>query len=92
MKNIAIIAATLTLTVSASLAEDRPKGPHTPEEVFKELDTNHDGKLSLAEFKANKGNVAYGDREFKNLDKNGDGYLSLEEFSAKHEKGEGKKK
>jgi hypothetical protein len=92
MKNIATIAATLTLVVSTSFAVDRPKGPRSPEEVFKELDTNHDGKLSPAEYKANKGNVAYGDREFKNLDKNNDGFLTLEEFSAKHEKGEGKKK
>ena len=49
---------------------------------FSELDTNHDGRLSFAEYK-----VGYPDateEEFKALDTNGDGVLSIDEYKAGH--------
>lgn len=60
---------------------------------FKELDTNHDGKLSIDEFEV-LGEYIVEDSfwddysfeeavisEFENLDLNGDGFLSLKEFT-----------
>ena len=64
-------------------AEDKPKP--SPEEVFKKLDTNADGKLSEDEFVGKKtGEKADKAKEqFKKKDKDGDGFLSLEEFMPK---------
>ena len=68
---------------------DKPKAD--PAEVFKKLDTNGDGKISLEEWKAGpmgKKDPAKAEEIFKKKDKDGDGSLTLEEFSA----GGGKKK
>ena len=64
------------------------------EALFKKLDSNNDGKLSLEEFRKIveynpklKEKPAAVDKRFTKLDKNGDGSLSLEEFrSAKAKK------
>ena len=62
---------------------DKPK--RDPAEMFKKLDTNGDGKISLDEFKAGplgQKDPAKAEEIFKKKDKDGDGFLSLEEFSA----------
>ena len=67
----------------AAGADAKPK--RDPAEVFKKLDTNGDGKVSLEEFKAGpagKKDPAKAEEIFKKKDKDGDGFLSLEEFSA----------
>jgi len=67
---------------------DKPK--RDPAEMFKKLDTNGDGKISLEEFKASpmgQKDAAKAEEFFNKKDKDGDKSLSLEEFSA-----EGKKK
>jgi hypothetical protein len=74
---------------TAPAAGDAGKPKHDPAEVFKKLDTNGDGKISLEEFLA--GPAGKKDQEkaketFKKKDKDGDGFLSLEEFSAHGEK------
>ncbi len=67
----------------AAGADAKPK--RDPAEVFKKLDTNGDGKVSLEEFKAGpagKKDPAKAEEIFKKKDKDGDGFLTLEEFSA----------
>jgi len=64
-------------------ADAKPK--RDPAEVFKKLDANGDGKVSLEEFKAGpagKKDPAKAEEIFKKKDKDGDGFLTLEEFSA----------
>ena len=51
---------------------------------FSDLDTNHDGRLSLAEYKAGFPDVTDVEEEFKALDSNHDGYLSIDEYKAGH--------
>lgn len=67
----------------AAGAEAKPK--RDPAEVFKKLDANGDGKVSLEEFKAGpagKKDPAKAEEIFKKKDKDNDGSLTLEEFSA----------
>jgi Ca2+-binding EF-hand superfamily protein len=52
--------------------------------MFKEADTNQDGKLSYDEFKAQHEKRM--DAMFKKLDTNGDGFVDQAERNAMHEK------
>jgi hypothetical protein len=68
---------------AAKPAGEKPK--RDPAEVFKKLDTNNDGKISLEEFKAGPAgqkDPAKAEEIFGKRDKDGDKSLSLEEFSA----------
>ncbi len=51
---------------------------------FSELDTDQDGRLSLAEYKAGFPDAPNVEEEFKTLDTNGDGWLSIDEYKAGH--------
>jgi Ca2+-binding EF-hand superfamily protein len=57
-------------------------------EHWKKLDTDGDGKVSLAEAKANAPRLA---EHFTQIDANGDGFITPEEMKAAHER-HGKKK
>jgi peptidoglycan hydrolase CwlO-like protein len=51
---------------------------------FSDLDTDHDGRLSLAEYKAGYPDATDAEQDFKSLDTNGDGWLSIDEYKAGH--------
>lgn len=90
MKKLITILAALAVSVSFATAADAEKkaeknaGKGNPEEMFKKLDTNNDGFLSLEEFKVGKKDPAKAEAAFKKHDLNGDGKISLEEFKTHH--------
>ena len=97
---VGLVTASLLLGVgvSPSFAAKKSKGTKGPDAVFKKMDTNGDGKVSFAEFKAfhekgkkgkgkgKKGKTKNLEKAFAKLDKNKDGLLSLDEFKAAHHK------
>lgn len=93
---LTVLAAFVAGAFALSTAEaQEKKKKRDPEAVFKRLDKNSDGKLSLEEFtsRARKEEAkARAEKRFKVLDKNSDGSVSLEEFKAgakkKKKKGE----
>ncbi len=106
MKTVIATISLLAVATTLSIAQDKPSGSTsggaggsggagqgkrpTPEEIFKKLDTNNDGVLSLDEFKASKRaqqDPAKAEANFKAMDKNGDGVLSLEEFKSHRPQG-----
>jgi Ca2+-binding EF-hand superfamily protein len=70
----------------AFAADDKPK--RDPEEVFKKLDKDGDGKVSLAEFVGKKTGekATTAETMFKAKDADSDGFLTLDEFKAKKKK------
>jgi hypothetical protein len=82
-------ATTAPAAPGAPAAGDAAKPKRDPAEVFKKLDANGDGKISLDEFLAGpmgKKDPEKAKEAFKKKDKDGDGFLTLEEFSAHGEK------
>src|SRR5579871_4052805 len=105
MKSITSILAVLALGTTLALADDKPAAPaapattapdakpgkpkQDPEEMFKKLDTNGDGKLTLDEWMASKRAQKDPDKakeQFQKKDKGNKGYLTLEEFVGKNGK------
>lgn len=98
MKIIICMFGALALAVSLSFAQDAPADPAqepgkkggpdkgrrpNPEALFKKLDTNADGSLTLDEFKAGplgKKDPAKAEAAFKKLDGDADGKVTLDEF------------
>ena len=80
MKKSILTLALLVLTFSSIYAQEsdnekeRRKGPPSIKQLFKDLDTNEDGKISLKEV---KGPLK---KDFKKIDLNEDGFLSKEEI------------
>ena len=83
----------MAVATSLICAEDAPKGPKGPkkpgkgrpdaEAIFKKLDADSSGSVSLAEFKAGpraKENPEKAEEIFKKIDKDANGELSLAEF------------
>ncbi len=83
MKKLLAIMLGVTLAFGGSAAYAAKKAkPTSPEDAFKKLDSNGDGKLSLSEFSASVKDATKAGDAFKKLDKNNDGFLDLEEFKA----------
>lgn len=96
MKTTITLLSALALATSLSFGQDQPDGPQkgprgpggpgqrpNPEEMFKKLDTNNDGTVSLDEFKASpigQKDAAKAEELFKKLDANADGGVTLEEL------------
>lgn len=77
-KVIGVLGLTLLMSATAFAQqrtnEERPKGPPSIKQIFKELDSNEDGKISLKEA---KGPLK---EDFKKIDTDENGFISKEEL------------
>ena len=78
MKMVHLLACAILACTSSAGAHARASKQELQPVDFNKLDTNHDGKLSLAEARADP--ELY--MAFDTLDVNHDGYLSIQEFQA----------
>ena len=77
--------------------DKKPHGPgdrphHSPEEIFKKLDTDNSGDISLDEFKKGpraQKDPAKAEEIYKKMNTSNDGKLTLEQFKAAHHEGPG---
>jgi Ca2+-binding EF-hand superfamily protein len=85
-------AITTVIGLGAARAQETKKPPErqrkSVEEIFKEKDTNKDGKLSKEEFLAGvpEARKAAAEKRFAAMDTNKDGYVTPEEMKAAREK------
>lgn len=95
MKHLIITLGALAFAGTLAIAEDKPPGPPpggpggrerpNPEDIFKKLDADGNGTVSLDEFKAGpraQRDPAHAEEIFKKMDKDSDGKLTLEEFKS----------
>ncbi len=73
MKINSLVLPAAFLAASAALA-----GEQSLDQMYTALDTDYDGRISVAEAAADKAVL----ERFKDADKDGDGYLSRNEFAA----------
>lgn len=88
LKKMAVIAAFLSVCGSCAFAQAQQSLPTQGEQapdprveqaidmMFREMDTDHDGKISKSEW------IFFQDKQFKRLDKNGDGFITKDEVMA----------
>lgn len=100
MKATITLLSAMAIAASLSFGEEKPAGPPrgrggpdtltgsqrpNPEKVFKKLDANSDGSLSLDEFKSGpkgKEHPEKAEEIFKKIDADSSGGVTLEEFKA----------
>ena len=82
MITIMMLFAFLASAGSAPADDPPKKKRQSLEDVYNKLDANHDGKVTLDEFRAFPGikNKEAAAKAFKAADANADGALSLDEF------------
>jgi Ca2+-binding EF-hand superfamily protein len=81
----ALLAVAVAFGTSGLMAApEKPKEKKSPEDQFKQMDKNGDGKVSLEEFlgKREGEKKAAAEKQFAAKDADKDGSLSLEEFKA----------
>lgn len=84
MKRLIALVLCMAFTSLATAADKKkPKEPPRTAALFKKLDTNKDGKLSLDEFTSNWDNPQRGGNVFGMLDKDSDALLNEKEYLAK---------
>ncbi|MCP5536201.1 MAG: hypothetical protein H7A51_08205 [Akkermansiaceae bacterium] len=88
---ISIGLCSLLFCSVASAAKEKGNKGAKPKKTFATVDTDKDGKISLAEFSVGAKDEAKAKKQFEKKDKNSDGFLSQEEFAA-NGKGKGKAK
>jgi Ca2+-binding EF-hand superfamily protein len=95
---VAVVAGCITAG-SALAADDTKKGTDkpkpTPEEVFKRLDKDGDGKVTLAEFTARAKDDQKKEsmeKRFKAMDKDSKGFLTIDDLKAPPKGGKKKEK
>lgn len=71
---LGMLLATTTVTLAQGNRDRKEQTPPSVEQIFKDFDTNEDGKLSLKEV---KGPLK---KDFKKIDANEDGFLSKKEI------------
>jgi Ca2+-binding EF-hand superfamily protein len=95
MKALTTTLALLAIAGLSMAAEDGKKKPEggkpkmNPEEMFKKLDKDSNGKVSKEEFLASPGakkDAAKAEERFGKMDKDKNGSLSLEELTPKKKK------
>jgi Ca2+-binding EF-hand superfamily protein len=74
------------LVIGSAMAADKAKAKEAAKaqktaDVFMAIDTDKDGKISLAEYVVYTKDKVKCEKEFKVMDKNGDNYLVKEEFT-----------
>ena len=74
MKSSALLLALACLVSPTANAQQAPRP--SPEEIFKRMDKNHDGKITIDELPPERRD------NFRRIDTNGDGAISLEEHLA----------
>ena len=97
MKTTICTLSALAIAATFSFAQDKPQGPGEgkgdgkgrmrppPEEIFKKLDANADGAMTLDEFKAGpmgKKDPVKAEEIYKKIDADGNGSVTLEEYKA----------
>jgi Ca2+-binding EF-hand superfamily protein len=91
MKALVTTLALLAIAAVSVNAQDagKKKTPPNPEEMFKKLDKDANGKVSKEEFLASPGakkDAAKAEERFGKMDKDKDGSLTLEEMTPKKKK------
>ncbi|WP_299670909.1 EF-hand domain-containing protein [uncultured Polaribacter sp.] len=71
---VLILMMSTTAFAQEDTNEERPKGPPSVKQIFKDLDTNEDNKISLKEA---KGRLK---KDFKKIDTDEDGFITKKEL------------